>query len=81
MKAILEFQLPEDSEYFECASKATDLYFVLWDLDQYLRATIKYNPDEGPKSKTEEQLQAYQEIRDHLRELMEEKRVDFEMLS
>jgi len=37
MKAILEFELPEDKEEFDAASKGMDWAIVAWDLDQLLR--------------------------------------------
>ena len=42
MKAILEFNLPEDKEEFETASKAMDWAIVAWDIDQLLRDKLKY---------------------------------------
>lgn len=42
MKAILEFNLPEDSELFETANKAPKLYCALYDISQYLRKLRKY---------------------------------------
>jgi len=43
-----------------------EMYFVLWNLDQYLRSEIKY--------KNREELQ---DVRDKLYELMEDNGVDF----
>ena len=43
-----------------------EMYFVLWELDQYLRSEIKY--------KNREELQ---DVRDKLYELMEDNGVDF----
>jgi hypothetical protein len=42
MKAILEFNLPEDRNDFEIAAKAMDWSLVLWDVDQQLRSWEKY---------------------------------------
>ena len=42
MKAILEFNLPEDKEYFRMAAKGADLSYIIWELDQKLRALEKY---------------------------------------
>lgn len=42
MKAILEFNLPEDAQEFEQASKATSLYVILEDILNYLRNTVKH---------------------------------------
>ena len=45
MKAILEFDLPEDKEEFEVASKAMDWSILAWDIDQFIRNKIKYEQD------------------------------------
>ena len=42
MKAILEFNLPEDKEEFDVASKGMDWALVAWDIDQLLRNKLKY---------------------------------------
>ena len=42
MKAILEFNLPEDEEQFNVASKAMDWALVAWEIDQHLRNELKY---------------------------------------
>ena len=45
MKAILEFELPEDKEEFDTASKAMDWALLAWDIDQFIRNKIKYEQD------------------------------------
>ena len=42
MKEILEFNLPEDKEEFDAASKGMDWALVAWDIDQLLRNKLKY---------------------------------------
>ncbi len=42
MKAILEFNLPEDQSEFENASRAGDVFLALWDLDMELRNMVKH---------------------------------------
>ena len=76
MKAILEFNLPEDNQEFELATKGLKFWSVLWDLDQSLRSKTKYAPDSLPQDKYD----AYQEIRDELRELMSDNNVNFDMV-
>ena len=44
MKAILEFNLPEDQEEYEVANNASKMYLALWDIKQLFRSTLKYNP-------------------------------------
>jgi hypothetical protein len=69
MRAKLEFELPEDNQEFRLATKASAIYTTLWDLDQWLRAEIKYQG--------REQLD---EIRDKLRELMNDNHIDFDIV-
>ena len=76
MKAILEFNLPEDQQDFELATKGLKFWSVLWDLDQSLRTKTKYAPDSLPQDKYD----AYKEIRDELRELMFENNLSFDMV-
>lgn len=42
MKAILEFNLPEEQEEFRIASNAMNYRMALTDFDNYLRAKLKY---------------------------------------
>ena len=42
MKAILEFDLPEEEEQFNAANKGMDWAHVAWDIDQLLRKKLKY---------------------------------------
>lgn len=70
MKAILEFNLPDDKEDFDLATKALDWYSVAWDMDQYLRSRIKYED-----SLTDEAHEVLQDARTKLREIINEKGV------
>jgi hypothetical protein len=45
MKAILEFNLPEDKEEFDVASRGMDWALLAWDIDQFIRNKIKYEQD------------------------------------
>ena len=68
MKAILEFNLPEDKEEFEVASKAMDWSILAWDIDQFIRNKVKYEQDrEG----------VLQLVRNELNFQMEEKGLKF----
>ena len=42
MKAKLTFNLPEDQEQFNAATKAMDWALLVWDLDQQCRDWSKY---------------------------------------
>jgi len=44
MKAIIEFNLPEDRDEYDMANNAGKMYMALWDIKQLLRSTLKYNP-------------------------------------
>jgi hypothetical protein len=49
------------------AYNGDNLFFALWDLDQWLRGEIKYNDKEE-----------FQVVRDKLHEYMDEHNIDFE---
>lgn len=74
MKAILEFNLPDDQDDFKMATNAISWYIVCWELDQELRAKTKYASDDL----SQEKYDAYQEIRDLLREYMSNRDISFD---
>ena len=76
MKAILEFNLPDDQQDFEMASNALKFWSVLYELDQDLRAKTKYASDDLPQDKYD----AYQEVREKLYELMSENLISLDMV-
>jgi hypothetical protein len=76
MKAILEFNLPDDQQEFDLANSGLKFWSVLWELDQELRAKTKYASDDLPQDKYD----AYQEVRDKLYELMSESNLSFDMV-
>jgi len=45
MKAILEFELQEDKENFDAASKGMEWALLVWHIDQFIRNKIKYEQD------------------------------------
>ena len=75
MKAILEFNLPEDSYEFGLATQGSNMHSVLWDMDQWLRAQYKYMSDEEYSA---DKYETYEKCREHLRELMFENGVKFD---
>ncbi len=77
MKAILEFNLPDDQVEFDLANNGRKFWSVLWELDQDLRAKTKYAPDDLPQDKYD----AYQEIRDRIYELLSEHNVSFDIVN
>jgi hypothetical protein len=66
MKAVLEFNLPEDQTDFEFATQGNKWWSVAWNMDQWLRSQIKYTPD----GITDDELEAFEECREKLRELI-----------
>ena len=68
MKANLEYNLPEDQEQFNVASKSMDWAFLVWDIDQFIRNKIKYDQDTNG---------VLQLVRDRLNFNMEEKGLQF----
>ena len=76
MKAILEFNLPDDDQEYNLANNAMNFWNVLWELDQELRANTKYAPDDM----TEDDYDAYQKIRETLHELMRDNNVSLDMV-
>ena len=68
MKANLEYNLPDDQEQFDVASKSMDWALLVWDIDQFMRNKIKYDQD------TDGVLQL---VRDRLNFQMEEKGLQF----
>ena len=74
MKAILEFNLPEDRVDFELASESSKMYSVLWNMDQWLRGQTKYAPD----SMSEEKYKAFDECREQLHEFLNEHYINLE---
>jgi vacuolar-type H+-ATPase catalytic subunit A/Vma1 len=76
MKAILEFNLPDDDQEYNLANNAMNFWNVLWELDQELRANTKYAPDDM----SSDTYEAYQSIRDKLHELMTDNNVSLDMV-
>ena len=72
MKAILEFNLPEDQSEFNNAIKGGDWKHVCWKMEQYLRAQIKYAPDEM----SQEKYDALEEVREEFNSIMNQQDVD-----
>jgi len=75
MEAILKFNLPEDNEDFKLATNASNMYGVLWDMDQWLRTQTKYAADDV----TDDTYKAFEECREQLRELMNNNNVNFDL--
>ena len=78
MQAKLIFNLPEEKQDFDFATKGSDWWNVCWDMDQWLRAQYKYMPDEGF---SKDKYDAYVQAREKLFELMSEHGVSLDDVS
>ena len=67
MKAIIEFNLPEDQEEYEMANNANKMYMALWDIKHLFRSTIKYNPT----GLNDEQLEQWEAMRGEFFEILD----------
>lgn len=67
MKALLEFNLPEDQEDFKYATNGFNYYMALVEMDQWLRSEYKYNGKED-----------MYEVREKLNEIILENNVKIE---
>jgi hypothetical protein len=77
MKAILEFNLPDDQQDYDLANNGLNFWRVLYELDQELRAKTKYASDDLPQDKYD----AYQEIRDMLHEMMTDNNISLDIVN
>lgn len=66
MKAILEFDLPEDNDDFQAAINGSNYKSCVWNFDQLLRSEMKY------KELSHETYTAYKYCRDELRKMLEQ---------
>ena len=76
MKAILEFNLPEDDHEFKMATQGASMHSVLWEMDQWLRAQYKYMPD---TEYSEDKYEAYENARNQLRDIMFENGINLDL--
>jgi len=70
---ILKFDSIEESDDARTALDGSKWKGAMWDLDQWLRSEIKYN---GKLS--EERYDAYQAIRDKIREILHDNNLNIE---
>lgn len=71
MKAILEFNLPDDEVDFKMASDGASAHYVLQVYDNFLRGKIKHD------DLTDIEYEIYQKCRDELREIMNDNNISF----
>lgn len=72
-KITFEFDSIEEAEDVRTALDGYKYKLVIWDFDQYLRNQIKYN-DKLPS----EIAEAYEDLREKLREFLNDYRVNIE---
>ena len=72
MKATLTFNLPDEGQEYTDAVNGSKMRSILWDVDQWLRAKLKY------EELSDGQYDAFKETRDHLRTLLIEDNIDQE---
>jgi hypothetical protein len=72
MKAILQFNLPEENHEYLNASQGAQMRSILWNVDQWLRAKLKY------EELSDGQYDAFKETREYLRSLLIEENIDLE---
>lgn len=75
MKAILEFQLPEEKQYFDFASQGSDWFYVAWNMDRWLREQMKYMPD---SEYSDDKYNTYEKCREKLRELIDDSNLNLD---
>jgi hypothetical protein len=66
MKAVLEFDLPEQNTDFKSAINGHNYKNAIWDFDQLLRSEMKY------KELSDETYEAYKYCREQLRKILAE---------
>ena len=66
MKAVLEFDLPEDQNDFQAAINGNNYKSAIYNFDQLLRSEMKY------KELSDETYQAYKWCREELRKILEQ---------
>ena len=75
MKAILEFNLPEDQTEYQMVNDASKMFSVIWDMKQWLRSQTKHAPD----SMSDDTYKAFEECRDKLNELLIDNNLDLDI--
>ena len=72
MKATITFTLPDEEHEYRSAIEGKKMRVILWDVDQFLRAKMKY------EELSDGQYDAFKETREHLRRLLIEENIDLE---
>jgi len=73
MKAILEFNLPDDQHDFDMAIEGYKWSLVAWDIDQYLRTRMKYED-----TISDDEYKAVEAAREKLRNIISNYSLDID---
>ena len=74
MKAILEFDLSEDTEEYRMHTQALAMYSALHEMQQFLRQKIKYADDDV----SDDVLNAYEECREYFNGVLADNQVSLD---
>jgi len=75
MKAILEFNLPEDQTEYQMVNNASKMFSVIWDMKQWLRSQTKHAPD----SMSDDAYNIFEECKEKLNELLIDNQVNLDI--
>ena len=75
MKAILEFNLPEDQTEYQIVNDASKMFSVIWDMKQWLRSQTKHAPD----SMSDDTYNTFEKCREKLNELLVDNQVNLDI--
>ena len=67
MRAVLEYNLPEEEEAFDLALAGHKYHNVVWDMDEYLRQKLKY------EELSDQVAKVYEDTRRELHTLLQER--------
>jgi hypothetical protein len=70
MKAVLEFNLPEERQEFDNANQGTTMKYLLYKHLEFLRGKLKHG------ELSDEQYDAYKDCRDNLNKSLIEENID-----
>jgi len=70
MKAILEYNLPDDQHEFDMAVESGRMYSALWDISQEIRTLWKY------EELSEEEWNMVERIRDKFYEILNDNHIE-----
>ena len=76
MKAILEFNLPEDQTEYQMANDASKMFITLWNMKQWLRGQLKFPEN---MNLSDDGYQVLEQCRDKLNELLMDNNLDLDI--